>query len=165
MNIEVLPAALQDKPLLQRMMELYQYDFSEFDGADLDAHACYGYTYLDHYWVDEGRHPFLVRVDGKLAGFVLVSDYVLLPGNERSISEFFILRKYRHQGIGKHAAYWIFDTFPGKWEVQQIAANLPAQRFWRSVIAGYTQGQYQEIEINDERWDGVVQHFDNGGVT
>ena len=164
MKIEVLPAALQDKPLLQRMMELYQYDFSEFDGADLDAHACYGYAYLDHYWVDDGRFPFLARVDGKLAGFVLVSDHALLPGNERSISEFFILRKYRQQDVGKHVAYWIFDNFPGKWEVQQIAANLPAQRFWRSVIASYTQGQYKEIEVHDERWDGVVQYFDNGGA-
>jgi predicted acetyltransferase len=162
--IEVLPASLPDKTLLQRLMELYQYDFSEFDGADLDAHASYGYAYLDHYWVEEGRHPFLVRVDGKLAGFVLVSDHALLPGNERSITEFFIMRKYRRRGIGKHVSYWIFDFFPGKWEIQEIAPNLPAQRFWRSVITAYTNGQYSEVELHDDRWDGVVQSFDNSGA-
>ena len=56
-------------------MELYLYDFSEFDGADVDAQARYGYPYLDRYWEEAGRSPFLIRVDGVLAGFVLVFEY------------------------------------------------------------------------------------------
>ncbi len=34
----------------------------------------YDYMYLDHYWTEEGRHPFFIRVDGKLAGFALVRE-------------------------------------------------------------------------------------------
>ena len=36
--------------MLRRLIELYRYDFSEFDQADLGPHGDYGYRYLDHYW-------------------------------------------------------------------------------------------------------------------
>lgn len=44
MTIKVSPASIDDKPLIQRMMELYQYDLSEFENTDLDSHACFGYS-------------------------------------------------------------------------------------------------------------------------
>jgi predicted acetyltransferase len=28
-------------------------------------------------------------------------------------------------------AFYIFDQFRGKWEVQETEANVPAQHFWR----------------------------------
>lgn len=162
MKIEVSPASTDDKSLLQRMMEFYLYDFSEFGKSDLDSHGCFGYSYLDHYWEEKDRHPFIVRVDGKLAGFVLVNKHTSLPGNEWSIAEFFIMRKYRRRGVGKAVAFYLFDRFRGKWEVQEMEANLPAQHFWRKVIAEYTGGQYRETHLNNELCKGPVQHFDNG---
>jgi len=161
MKVEVLPATWEDKSILRRMIELYQYDFSEFDGADLDAHGSYGYAYLDYYWLEESRHPFLVRVDGKLAGFVLVRDQAYLPGNQRSIAEFFILRKYRRRGVGRQVAFHIFDLFPGKWEVTEIEANLPAQQFWRRVIGEYTGGKFQETWLEDGGERGLAQSFES----
>jgi len=161
MKVEILAASLEDKPLIQRMMELYLYDFSAFDHSDLDAHGCFGYPYLDHYWVEEGRHPFLVRVDGKLAGFVLVNQQTRLPGNEWSVAEFFILRKYRRRGIGKRVAQFIFDQFRGKWEVAEIDSNSDARSFWKAAIGEYTGGTYEEVVLEDERWKGPVQFFDN----
>jgi len=53
-------------------MELCQHDYSEYDGADVNEHGLFEYRYIDHYWTDSGRHPFVVRVSGRLAGFVLV---------------------------------------------------------------------------------------------
>jgi predicted acetyltransferase len=72
MNIEVQQASLEDKAILRNLLELYAYDFSEFDQCDVDAHGLFGYNRLDHYWTEPGRYPFLVRVEGKLAGLVLV---------------------------------------------------------------------------------------------
>ena len=161
MNIDVLMASTGDKALIQRMMELYLHDFSEFDGSELNEHGYFGYPYLDHYWTERGRHPFLVRVDGKLAGFVLVNRYTYLPGNDRSIAEFFIMRKYRRQGVGKTAAFCIFDRLRGRWEVQEISANAPAQQFWRAVIAEYTAGRFTETVMDNDQWHGPVQSFDN----
>ena len=161
MNLEVVAASVEDKPLVQRMMELYQYDFSTLENSDLDAHGYFGYSYLDHYWVEPGRHPFIVRVNGKLAGFVLVNQFAVLPGNEWSVGEFFILRRYRRQGIGRQVARYIFEKFRGKWEVREIEANQEARHFWEAVIGEYTGGQYEEAITNDERWQGPIQYFDN----
>ncbi len=161
MNIEVTHAALDDKPLLQRLMEFYQYDFSEYEDSDLDSHGIYGYAWLDHYWCDAGRYPFLVRVDGKLAGFVLINQYTYLPNSEWAIAEFFIMRKYRHRGVGKAVAFFIFDKFQGIWEVHQLENNIPSQHFWRKVISAYTNGQYTEIFLEPESSRGPIQQFDN----
>jgi predicted acetyltransferase len=51
---------------------------------------------------------------------------------------------------------------PGRWEVRVITQNAPAQVFWRSVIAEYTQGAFQEALLDDEDWRGPVFSFDNG---
>jgi predicted acetyltransferase len=160
-DIEITPIPYEDKSVLQHLMELYLYDSSEYEDADLNEHGLYGYEYLDPYWTEKTRFPFFIRVDGKLGGFVLVSKHAYLPGNEQSISEFFVLRKYRRRGVGRYAACAIFDRFPGKWEVQQELSNEPAHRFWRTIIAAYTGGAYQETALDDERWKGPVQWFDN----
>ncbi len=161
MNIEIVPAALDDKPILQRMMELYQYDFSEFEHNDLDSHGCYGYPYLDLYWSEPGRHPFLIRVDGRLAGFALVNQWARLPKTDWSVAEFFILRKYRRNGVGKAAAFFIFDQFHGRWEVSQFDSNPSSQVFWRRVITEYTGGKFTEVKQEEASFKGTVQTFEN----
>ncbi|MDZ8187280.1 MAG: GNAT family N-acetyltransferase [Nostoc sp. ChiSLP02] len=161
MYVEVLSAAIDDKPLIQRMMELYQYDFSEFADQDLDEHGYFGYPYLDYYWIESDRYPFIVRVSGKLAGFVLVNQFTYILSNQYSMAEFFILRKYRRQGIGKLVASQIFDGFCGRWEIYQMKTNTVAQKFWHSVILDYTKGKFREIAIDDGDRQGTIQCFDN----
>jgi len=163
MKIAVQAASVIDKTVLRNLMELYAYDFTEFDGCDVDVHGLYGYHRLDHYWTDEGRFPFLVRVDGKLAGFVLVRTLEEpADGPTHSIAEFFVLKKYRRQGVGRAVAQRVFDPFPGAWSVSQIASNRPAQAFWRKVIAEYTHGEYGETWQDDDEWHGPVQRFQAG---
>jgi predicted acetyltransferase len=160
-NIEVSPASVEERPVLRHLMELYQYDFSEFDGADTSALGLYDYPYLDHYWVEPERSPFLVRVNGSLAGFVLVARYNYLTGMKDTwvMAEFFIMRKYRHQGIGEHTARFIFNQFPGAWQVGQIVENSAAIAFWRKVISRYTSGNYTEYTLDNDNWHGPVQAF------
>jgi predicted acetyltransferase len=134
MQLDVLPVPIEDKPVLANLLELYMHDFSEFTGWDISEHGLYGYRYLDHYWTESGRHPFLVRVNGQLAGFALVTILVLDERSEIWMSEFFILRKYRRQGIGEAVARQLFDQFPGQWSVAQMDRNVAAQRFWRALI-------------------------------
>ncbi len=163
MNIEVNPATVNERPILRQLMELYQYDFSEFDSADLTPFGFYDYPYLDHYWVEPERSPFLVRVDGNLAGFVLVARYNYFTGLKDCwvMAEFFILRKYRHQGVGEYAARFIFTEFPGNWQVGQIHENQAATTFWRKVINRFSQGNFQEIILDNENWHGPVQTFNS----
>jgi predicted acetyltransferase len=124
MNIKVQEACLEDKTILHNLMELYAYDFNEFDQCDVSAHGLFGYDRLDRYWTEGGRYPFLVSVDDKPAGLVRVRTMDESKTDSiRSIAEFFILRKYRRQGIGKEVAHRIFDRFPGQWNVAQVENN------------------------------------------
>ncbi|MEM7762279.1 MAG: GNAT family N-acetyltransferase [Cyanobacteria bacterium P01_A01_bin.40] len=164
MDIKVLPASIADKLLIQRMMELYQYDFSEFSNIDLDEHGYFGYSHLDHYWVETNRYPFLLRVNDKLAGFALVNQLTNLPGSNYSLAEFFILRKYRHQGIGRQVAFDIFNLFSGRWEIYQAHTNLAAKKFWQSVLETYTKGSYTETVIEEGGWAGIIRCFDNTNI-
>ncbi|MFU1797711.1 GNAT family N-acetyltransferase [Paenibacillus azoreducens] len=163
--ITIHEAAYADKSTLRNLLELYKYDFSEFDPEDdLNENGLYEYMYLDHYWTEEGRHPFLFRVDGRLAGFALVRELEaktkdLLPLYE--MAEFFILRKYRRSGAGQQAAIGLFDRLPGRWKVAEVESNIPAQKFWRKVIGHYTNGKFEEI--SEKGWDGPIQCFETGG--
>jgi predicted acetyltransferase len=105
----------------------------------------------------------LIYANSKIAGFVLVNAYTCLEENAgaKSIAEFFVMRKYRRRGIGKQAAFLVFDMFPGKWEVRQIRSNLDGYRFWKRVIAEYTNNHFTDTFLDDRTWRGSVQSFDN----
>ena len=158
MNIEMRKAGIEEKPVLRNLMELYRYDSSEFDCDDVGEHGLFNYRYFDHYWTEPGRHAFIVRVSGRLAGFAFVREIGVDEGETiHSMAEFFIMRKYRRQGIGTRVAGRILDMFPGRWRVAEEEANTPAQAFWRKVISAYTCDEFKEIR--DEGWVGPVQEF------
>jgi predicted acetyltransferase len=162
MDIQILPVPVEQAGVLENLMYLYLYDFSEFTGDEVDEQGLFTDEHLHLYWIEPGRYPFLIQVDGMHAGFVLVRR---LPTEgegvsnspAHSIAEFFILRKYRRQKIGQQAAWSIFDRFPGRWLVGEISENLPAQAFWRKIIGEYTGGNYQEVQLPG--WDGPTQEF------
>ncbi|SCW57997.1 Predicted acetyltransferase [Paenibacillus tianmuensis] len=156
MEIVVSKAAAEQKSVMRNLLELYKYDFTEFDPEDVNEHGLFEYPYLDHYWTEEGRHPFLVHVDGKLAGFALIRE---LGADERvySVAEFFVMKKYRRYGVGREMAFALFNRFPGQWEVAQMEENVPAHTFWRRIIDEYSKSNYQEMTRDD--WEGPIQIF------
>jgi len=163
MQIDVVRAALIDRPLLRHLTEFYMYDMSEFDAElEINAHGTFDFS-VDRYWQDPNRAPYVVQVDGKPAGFVLVKRGAYLSGDPEmmDMADFFVMRRYRRQGIGTFVAEYMFEMFPAKWEVRQFAENLAAQAFWRKVIDRYTNGHFQEITLDNEQWKGTVQYFAN----
>ena len=160
-NIEVREAAFAEKPILRQLLELYEYDLSEFEGSDIGPHGFYGYRYLDHYWTEADRHPYLIRVAGQIAGFALVNRHGVSGEDRWTIAEFFVLKKYRGQGVGEYAAAHVFDLRPGKWEVGQLAAHPGSHTFWRKVIRRYTNGRYEERQADAGSGFGPIQLFDN----
>src|SRR5207244_493501 len=111
----------EDPSVLRRLMQLYLYDLGTIDGWDLGDDGLYGIeARIEGFWTDPNRRSFLVRVDGKLAGFALVRDGAHFAGDgTREISEFFILRRYRRRGAGERVARRVFDMFPGRWAVTE----------------------------------------------
>lgn len=164
--LEILQVPYEDKMILNSLIQFYRYDSSEFDGHELTNHGVYLYKYLDHQWTDEYRKPFYLKINGELAGFVLVltdvpKEYVKASAATQTnvISDFFIMRKFRNKGYGKEVAHFVFNTYKGTWEVRQTLQNRPANLFWNKVINEFTDGNYKEIILDNENWNGPVQVF------
>jgi predicted acetyltransferase len=162
-TVELVPTTAGDEPGLRRLMQLYAYDFSEFMGLDVGDDALFDVgDALSRCWSEPWRHAFRVRVDGRLAGFVILDERSRLTGDPEvmDVAEFFVMRKYRRKGVGAVCATMAFDLFPRKWEVRQQGTNAAATAFWRSTIHHYTGGRFQETVFDEERWRGPVQSFD-----
>ncbi|GIP29374.1 hypothetical protein J23TS9_45040 [Paenibacillus sp. J23TS9] len=166
--LEIIKVPYEDKVVLNHLIQFYRYDSSEFDDHVLNNHGVYLYKYLDHQWTDHYRHPYFLKVDGELAGLALVlsnvpKEFVKVSTAEETnvISDFFIMRKFRNKGYGKQAAHKIFNEFKGTWEVRQTTKNTPANTFWNKVINDYTAGEYTEMIVDDEKWHGPIQVFQN----
>lgn len=67
MKVTIEPIIVEQKSVLVQMMELYNYDFSEFSNDDINEYGYFGYSRIDDYWNEEGRYPFFIRVNKALA--------------------------------------------------------------------------------------------------
>ena len=47
MDVEVVEALDDDRTVVRRLLQLYHYDFSEFDGSDVNPHGEYLHQYFD----------------------------------------------------------------------------------------------------------------------
>lgn len=153
MEINLLLVDIKDKELLKGLINDYQ-------GEILKSEKPEEYKYLDSYWQKPDRYPYFIEVEGNIAGFVLVNSYNLVEKDAKNISEFYIKPEFRKKGIGLSSAKKVFDLFPGKWEVRELDSNTLAQKFWRKVIADYTDNNYKEVILDHEKWHGPVQTFE-----
>ena len=110
---------------------------------------------------EEGRFPYLIRVDGKIAGFALICPHCNYRKEDdaRCIGEFFVMLKYRRKGIGLKVATQLFDMHPGLWEICYWRNNLSASQFWKRVIEKYTDNCYQICGTEDDTQIGFI--FEN----
>lgn len=154
-------AAAEERALLENLAQLYCYDFSEVLGMHVEEDGRFGGVDLAPYWVDEWRHPFLLRVDDKLAGFALICERSKITGSSGvfDMAEFFVLRSFRRQGVGRAAAFAAFDRFEGSWEVRQRVENPDATALWRQTISAYTGDSYEETRWDRPEWSEIVQSF------
>lgn len=144
-NVELVPVLETEKSILSQLIELYEYDFSEYNHQDVNFLGRYGYSYLDYYWTEEKRYPYFIKVNNQLAGFALICDfcYVLKNQDALIVSEFFVMKKYRKQGIGKRAAIELFKTFNGLWELTVYPNHPGSLSFWLKVVSSYTNDRYE----------------------
>jgi predicted acetyltransferase len=154
---QILPATKEEMPVVANLFELYAHDFSEFHSIEAGADGRFGYPDLPLYWSEPGRYPFLIRVGGKLAGFVLVHRISQAFANDAAwdMAEFFVLRAYRRRGVGREAAHKVWRQFPGPWQVRVMRANQSAHEFWQHAIAEFAGEAIRptQAEKAGEMWD------------
>jgi predicted acetyltransferase len=155
-EIELVPASLDQQPIVANLLELYAHDFSEFHDVELGDDGRFGYKNLPLYWCEANRHPFLAKIDGRFGGLVLVRKGSKVSGdpNVWDMAEFFVLRGYRRRGTGTRIAHEVWRKFPGLWEVRVMQANVSAHQFWEHAIAAFTGNALHSsgFEENGERW-------------
>lgn len=144
-ELELLPE--QRKAVIENLLQFYLYDFTLYLDIPADENGRLpDYPDLHEFWTQpDWKFPFLIRANGEPAGLALV-ERTDDGGNRPSyyMVEFFVLQKFRRRGVGAAAAVMLFDRFKGRWKVTQLKNNEPAQRFWREIIGGYTNGEYKE---------------------
>jgi len=145
---EVFVARSDEKEIIRNLMEKYLYEFSLYDKKDVNFLGLYGYPYLDHYWTDKTHYPFIIKVGGKLAGFALVGENThIFKDSKYTMNAFFVLPNYRCSGVGTKAIRWLFDMFPGVWELTYHPKNSAAASFWIKVVSDYTDGDYTRLDL------------------
>lgn len=141
--VEVIPAGVGDAGVLANLLELYAYDFSEFRSLEIGEDGRFGYSSLPLYWSEPGRHPFLIRIDGKLAGLVLVSR----NGAVWDMAEFFVMRRSRRRGVGTRVAHEVWRRFPGPSEVRVVETNVVGLAFWAGAISTFTGAACAPVRV------------------
>jgi predicted acetyltransferase len=130
-----LHAAQRDEwETIENLMQFYVYDFSEWLPLKLAEQGFFNVQPKPGYWRHPATQPFLIHVDGELAGFVTVDNDTHLDGAEHNIGYLFVTRRFRGQGVGKFVVSALLSRIPGQWQIFHIDANLPAQRFWARVM-------------------------------
>lgn len=151
-QVELIPATLNDYPVIQNLARFYSYDISEYyghePGWEMENDGLYGVG-VDYkqYFENDTCFPFLIRYKGELAGFAIVDKIGTSQRTDYNMAQFFVLRTYKRHGVGKYCAQLCFDKFKGNWEVMVMPGNEGAYRFWRSVIKSYTNDHFTEETV------------------
>ena len=114
-QVDVIQATIEEIPVVANLLELYAHDFSEFHSIEPGPDGRFGYPDLPLYWSESGRHAFLIKVDGKLAGFALIREILPVSGTNSiwDMAEFFVLRAYRRGGVRHESCQGALAAIPG----------------------------------------------------
>ena len=158
MNTEITRVSLDEKETLRNLLEKYDYEFSQYDGRDVDEKGNFGYEWLDYYWIEDGRYAYFIRVDGKIAGFAMSCPYAeYRESTDYQVAEFCILPKYRKLGLGKTLAFYLLDSLEGNWEIRYHPKNISSVKFWESIAKEYSKGKCEIIH-----GDKKVEDYEDG---
>ncbi|KQN53604.1 GCN5 family acetyltransferase [Pseudomonas sp. Leaf48] len=160
-EIELHAAQRDELQIIENLMQFYTYDFSEWLPLKLGQQGFFNILPMPHYWRDPATQPFLIRVDGELAGFVTVDDRTHLPGARYNIGYLFVSRGYRGQGVGRFVISTLLSQLPGQWQIFHIDANKPARLFWSAVMPTLGTGPIARHQLVIEHNRCTVYRFES----
>jgi predicted acetyltransferase len=139
-DVVVDVATSHDAPIISNLLQLYAHDLSEAFGLELGADGRFSYQKLPLYWSEPESHfAFVIRCGNQIVGFALITRGS--PASEDpddfDVAEFFVVRRHRRSGVGRRAAFLLWNRFPVRWIVRVSERNPGGYRFWARVIADY----------------------------
>lgn len=158
-SIELHAAQRDELETIENLLQFYMYDFSEWLPLKLDEHGFFSAQPKPDYWRKPATRPFLIKVDGELAGFATVDDETHIDGAEHNIGYFFVSRRFRGQGVAKFVVSTLLSRFPGQWQIFHIDANQPARLFWARVMPELTGGEFTRHQLPVEGYPCTFYRF------
>lgn len=147
LTIEPVPDAKKD--ILWRYVQFYLYEHATFAGKK-PVNGVFEYPWFDAYWLEPAqRWPFWARMDDDIAALALVR--LNAEDGWYELAEFFVVNRYRGQGLADRFAKDVITRFEGPWKLNQAIRNEHATAFWRHVLGEI--GDYEETALS--RGDGV----------
>jgi predicted acetyltransferase len=146
MDVTLRLAPLDEKQRLAELLQTYLVELGPWGYGEPD------YPFLDSYWREERRSPFLIEADGAAAGFVLVNKLSISGyGVDASIAEFYVLPSFRRRGCGARAAALAFRTRRGWWELSFHRDNPAARVFWPAAAERAGAKRLQFYDVGESR--------------
>lgn len=157
--MELVKINIEDKELLERLMQFYLHDISFYFPMQFSENTCtFVYDFnggLDKYFVNIENIAYFIKQNSKIVGFVFIDIYK----DENVIQEFFILNPNKRKGIGKEVAFYIFDKYKGSWTVKSLPCSESVEKFWDKIIKEYTNNNYSVEHIGN--YNRAVFKFKN----
>ena len=168
MNIKLIKADSEHQLLIKNMFVFYRYDLLPFQTDEssinkygvIDEQSCKTHTEgvkdCDILWTDPAVLPYIIRLDDKPIGFIIVKSaehYPHVPV-DYGLLEFFILNKYRKRGVGTKSISLLLKELPGKWELAWLENNRVAEKFWKRTISCLTDSVQDFMQLKDKDSDG-----------
>ncbi len=157
----LIRASDTDKPIVARLIQLYLYDMAAQDPFPIGADGAYAYDYLDRFC----QHPYLFHLDGQIAGFALVIDHCPITQTAPCwfMAEYFVLRPYRQQALGRTMFHTILNHHSGRWHIATQSQNRAADAFWDRAIPTASRQEFS-TRFDDANWTLRAFDWDQRGA-
>lgn len=146
-QVTLCRAVPSEAEVVSNLLQLYAYDLSETFDLELGPGGRFKYDQLPLYWSEpEHRFPFLIRHGTAIVGFALATRGSPCSDDPQDfdVAEFFVLRRHRRHGIGREAAFQLWNEFAARWIVRVSEGNHAGRQFWTRTITEYTGGAFEE---------------------
>ena len=143
LGITIEVATEETAPVLAGLLESYVEELSGIFAIRPGADGRFVYDRLPLYWSNPETHfAFYISVRGQAVGFALVTrgSPVTDDPETQDVAEFYVLPSHRRAGVGRGAAFLLWDRLPGHWVVRVSEANQGALHFWESTTRDYADG-------------------------
>ncbi len=132
MDFRIRIAALKEKPIIHSMLQSCLTGLSRFPDEIIDyrnENGIYHYPYLDAYWQEDVRFPYLLYGDSQLAGFALIRK----DTDHWEMCEYYVKPEFRRRGLAKSCAAMIFQRHTGFWRISFNRHNIAGHSLWKKL--------------------------------
>lgn len=145
METDIRIAGIAEKPKMREMLSVYLRELSQYGDVD------YEYSFLDSYWVDQDRWPYIISAGKETAGIALINTWSPSgKGTDFAVAEFYVRPEFRGSGIGTRAFSTVLSNRPGTWELSVMSKNQAGKAFWEKALAKAAVSKIERIDLHGE---------------